>query len=215
MKKLFLAVALFVGATVFCSCGDNFLQDMFELVSGNATTTIEGEGTSEYTSSIAMYDEDAPKPFLIGLAMSMDVNDLLSIGSADDLKFPFMAYRLVGRTFSSGDKFSVNNYLTEEDLVDFDYKCLLNGKFAGNHVVGIAVSPTKFYIMSTGTIKLTKVTKNKITGTYSGRAYMIDTEATPMLSAEQVDISGEFKSRVTPMMGWLKNLQDQALAEAK
>ena len=215
MKKIFLAVALFVGATVFCSCGDNFLQGMFELVSGNATSSVGGGATEEYTSSIVMLDEDAPSPFAIGMAMSMDVNDLLSLGSVEDLEFPFMAYRLVGRTFSSGDKITVNNYLTEADLVDFDYKCLLNGKFAGNHVVGIAVSPTKFYVMSTGSIKLTKVTKTKSVGSYSGRAYVIDLDATPMLAEEQVDMSGEFKSRVTPMMGWLKNLQDQALAEAK
>ena len=215
MKKIFLVVALFASAALFCSCGDNLLQGMFELVSGNATSTVGGEGSEEYTSSIVMLDEDAPTPFAIGLAMSMEVDDLLNIGSVDDLKFPFMAYRLVGRTLSSGDKLTVNNYLTNEDLVDFDYKCLLNGKFADNHVVGIAVSPTKFYVMSTGTIKLSKVTKTKIVGSYSGRAYVIDTEATPMLSEEQVDMSGEFKSRVTPMMGWLKNLQEDALAEAK
>ena len=62
--------------------------------------------------------------------------------------------------------------------------------------------------MSTGNIHLKKVNHNKVVGDFSGSAYVIDIEAEPKLSEEQVSFSGDFKSRVIPVMDWLVRLQD-------
>jgi len=209
MKKMIVSATLFVGlAIVVISCSGNFMQDVFNLVSGRATCTIDGEGTREYESSVVMYYNETESPCAIGLATSMDVDALQSVSDENDLEFPFLVYRIVGSNLSEGNSFTVNNVLTEEDVADFDYKSLINGEFVGNQLVGVAVSPTKFYIMNSGTINLTKVKSKKILGNFSGTAYVIDTEATPKLSDKTVSLSGDFKSKVIPMMGWLSNLQD-------
>lgn len=208
MRNFFIVVAALVGMFFVVSCSGNFVQDVFNLVDGHATSTIGEEGTRDYSSSVAMYYDETDNPCVIGLATSMDVDELMNASSIEDLEFPFLAYRVAGSNLTSGSQFSVNNVLTEEDVENFDYKSLINGDFAGNHVVGVAVSPTKFYIMNTGNIKLTKVKSNKVVGEFSGNAYEIDTEATPKLSEKTVSLSGDFKSRVIPMMEWLRNLQD-------
>ena len=209
MKKIILSAAFFVGmAFVMISCSGNFVQDVFNLVDGRASSTIDGEGTRDYSSSVAMYDDETDNPSVIGLATSMDVDVLMNISGEEDLEFPFMVYRVVGSDFSSGNQFSVNNVLTEEDVENFDYRSLINGELADNHLVGVAVSPTQFYIMNSGTITLNKVKANKIIGEFSGTAYKLDTEATPKLSDKTVTFSGDFKSRVIPMMDWLRNQRD-------
>jgi len=215
MKNWLLSLSVLVFPLLFCSCSDEFLEDVIDVVSGNAETTIEGEGDDEYTSSIVMFNESGTSPCAIGLSTTIDIDDLMNMGDVSSVPFPFMCYRVVGNNLSSGDHFTVNNVLTEEDLVDFDYESLLNGKFANNHIVGVAVDTTKFYVMSTGTINLSKVTKTKVLGSFSGKAYVINLNASPMLSEELVDFSGEFKSRAIPMMGWLLNLQEEALADNK
>ena len=116
---------------------------------------------------------------------------------------------MIGDNLESRATLSVNNVLTNEDLDNFDYRSLLNGQFANSQVIGYAVSPTKFYVMKSGSIHLTKVNKNKVVGSFEGKAYFINTEATPMLSENVVDISGSFKSRVVPMLKWLQELQEQ------
>ena len=195
-------------AVVMISCSGNFVQDVFNLVDGRASSTIDGEGTRDYSSSVAMYDDETDNPSVIGLATSMDVDVLMNISGEEDLEFPFMVYRVVGSDFSSGNQFSVNNVLTEEDVENFDYRSLINGDLADNHLVGVAVSPTQFYIMNSGTITLNKVKANKIIGEFSGTAYKLDIEATPKLSDKTVTFSGDFKSRVIPMMDWLRNQRD-------
>lgn len=215
MKKIFATLAILSSVVLFSSCTDDFMQEVFDLVSGNATTTItdnDSSNTDEYTSSIVMFNKKESNPYAIGLSTSIDINELMNMDDVDDLEFPFLCYRFTGN-LRSGQTLSVNNVLTNEDVEDFDYHWLLNGKFSTNHVVGIAVSASKFYIMSNGTINLNKVTKNKVTGTFSGSAYVLDLNAAPKLSDEQVSISGNFKSRVTPMMGWLEKLQEEAEAE--
>ena len=209
MKKIILSATLFVGmAVLLTACTGDFMQDVFNLISGHASSTVKGNETEEYDSSIAMNLTEIEHPCTMGLSMSMDVDDLMNISGVEDLNFPFMAYRLVGTNFSSGSDLTVNNVLTEEDLEDFDYRSLINGRFAENNVVAVAVSPTQYYVMSTGNIHLKKVKDKKIIGDFSGMAYYIDIEAEPKLSEEQVSFSGDFKSRVIPVMNWLVNLQD-------
>lgn len=213
MKKLFLIIAVFAGAVFFSSCGDDPLQDMFELVSGNGTVIVNNGSEQDLTTSIVMFDKEAPETCAIGLAMNMDVNDLINAGSSSDLDYPFLCYRVIGNDVKSGSTLTVNNVLTEEDLQDFDYRSLLNGKFANNQVVGYAISDHEFYVMSTGSIHLTKVSKTKVVGSYDGMAYFIDTENPNMLSEVLVPIQGTFKSRVIKMMGWLQRLQNEAAEE--
>lgn len=207
MKKVFLVVFALSAAFLFTSCGD-FWENLFGNITGSATSDIAGE-RSEYASSIAMNGTNAGNPFVVGLAMNMDISELLEIGDANDLEFPLLCYRLSGNNIKSGATLTADNTLTDEDLVDFDYTTLISGKFADNQVVGIAVSPDKYYVMSKGYIKLDKVKKTKITGSFSGWAYVIDRTAEPMLSENQVIISGKFVSRVTPMMAWVKRLQEK------
>ena len=213
MKKIFLIIATFAGAIFFSSCGDDPLQDMFELVSGNGTVTIDNGEEQELTTSIVMFDKKAPETCAIGLAMNMLVDDLINASNASDLDYPFLSYRVIGDNVKSGATLTVNNVLTEEDLMDFNYRSLLNGKFAKNQVVGYAVSDHEFYIMSTGSIHLTKVSKTKVVGSFDGMAYFIDTENPTMLSEELVPIKGTFKSRVVKMMNWLQQLQNEAIEE--
>lgn len=209
MKKIFLIIAVSVTAVLFSSCGDNFAQDVFDLVSGKASITT-GDGNSDaFPSSIAMFDNDASTPYVLGMSMEIDINQLISTGSVEEVDYPFMCYRLVGDDIQSGTTLTVNNVLTNEDLDNFDYRSLLNGEFANNQVIGYAFSPTIFYVMSTGNIHLTKVNKRKVVGSFEGTAYVINTDATPMLSENLVSISGSFKSRVIPMMRWLLDLQAQ------
>ena len=207
MRKAFISFAVIICAALFCSCSDNFIQNMFELISGKATTTINNEKSAEYTSSIVMFEEN-PTPYALGLSMSIEVEYLMNLSGVEDLSFPFLAYRLNG-DIKSGQTLDVNNVLTEEDLENFDYQWLLNGKFADNHVVAIAESDTKFYIMSNGTIDIAKVTKTKVKGSFTGTAYVIDLNATPMLAEEQVSINDTFTSRVAPIMKWLLDLQEE------
>lgn len=209
MKKVFLIIAVSVTAVLFSSCSDNFVQDVFDLVSGKASITTADGHADEFPSSIAMFDNDVTTPYVVGMSMAIDVNELISSGSVEDVDYPFMGYRIVGDNIKSGTTFTVNNVLTNEDLDNFDYRSLLNGEFANNQVIGYAISPTLFYVMSTGSIHLTKVNKNKVVGSFEGTAYVINTEATPRLSENLVNISGSFKSRVVPMMKWLKDLQAQ------
>lgn len=207
MRKAFTSLTIIVCAVMFCSCGDNFVQGMFELVSGKATSLLGGNKSTEYTSSIVMI-EDEPNPYALGLSMSIEVEDLMNLSGVEDLSFPFLSYRMNGE-IKSGQTINVNNVLTEEDVENFDYEWLLNGKFADNNIVAIAESDTKFYIMSTGSINLAKVTKTKVKGSYSGTAYVIDLNATPMLSEEKISISGNFTSRTVSIMKWLLDLQEE------
>lgn len=208
MKKLFLVVAVFAGALLFSSCGDDPLQEMFELVSGKSSVTVGDDYSDEFSTSIAMFGE-AETPYVLGMSMEVDVNKLIASGSVEEIDYPFMCYRFVGDNLKKGATLTVNNVLTDEDLVNFDYRSLLNGQFANNQVVCYAISPSEFYVMKTGSIHLTKVNKSKVVGSFEGTAYFINTEATPVLSETLVDISGSFKSRVVPMMKWLKDLQEQ------
>lgn len=208
MKKLFLVVAVFAGALLFSSCGDDPLQEMFELVSGKSSVTVGDDYSDEFSTSIAMFGE-AETPYVLGMSMEIDVNKLIASGSVEEIDYPFMCYRFVGDNLKKGATLTVNNVLTDEDLVNFDYRSMLNGEFAANQVVGYAISDHEFYIMSTGSIHLTKVSKTKVVGNFEGKAYYINMENIPMLSEDLVDISGSFKSRVVPMMKWLKDLQEQ------
>ena len=209
MKKFILSASLLIGlAVVFTACTGNFMQDMFNLVSGHASSTVRGSETEEYDSSIAMNLTEIDHPCTIGLCTSMDIDALQNIHNEEDLEFPFMSYRFVGSKLTSGSNLTVNNDLTNVDIENFDYRSLLDGSFAENNVVAVAVSATKFYVMSTGNIHLKKVNHNKVVGDFSGSAYVIDIEAEPKLSEEQVSFSGDFKSRVIPVMDWLVRLQD-------
>lgn len=209
MKKIILSASLLIGlAVVFTACTGNFMQDMFNLVSGHASSTVRGSETEEYDSSIAMNLTEIDHPCTIGLCTSMDIDALQNIHNEEDLEFPFMSYRFVGSKLTSGSNLTVNNDLTNVDIENFDYRSLLDGSFAENNVVAVAVSATKFYVMSTGNIHLKKVNNNKVVGDFSGSAYVIDIEAEPKLSEEQVSFSGDFKSRVIPVMDWLVRLQD-------
>ena len=208
MKKTFVTAILVACATLFSSCGDNFMQGLFELISGNATSTIGDNETYEYTSCIVMVSDLDTMPFTLGLAMSINVENLTSLKGPEDLSYPFLVFR-VADTLQTEETYTVNNILTEEDLENFDYQWLINGRFANDHIVGVAESDSVFYIMSTGTINIAKKTDTKVEGSYAGMAYVINRNAVPMLSSEQVAFSGTFTSRATPMMSWLMLLQEQ------
>ena len=120
-----------------------------------------------------------------------------------------LAYRLTGNV-SPGDVFTVNNALSPADTVDFDYLSLIDGKFAGKQLVGVAISKTKFYLMKSGTINITETNDTKIIGTFDGRAYTIDLENSPKVDFSQsVAFSGSFQSRWTTMLGWIINMQNE------
>ena len=204
MKKILFPVILLALAAIFASC-ENGINDLLELFTGNAVSVINGETEDKYTSSIIMYDNDDSPTYAIGLATAMDVTELVHISGVKDLEFPFLTYRLVHNNLSANTRHEVNNTLTEADLVDFDYKSLLDG---------LAKTPTLFYVMKSGSITITKVKDTKVEGNYSGDAYVINLEAEPMLSDQLVPISGSFSSKVIPMMDWLLQLQeDDVLAE--
>ena len=209
MKKLFLIIAVFAGAVFFSSCGDDPLQEMFDLISGKGSVNTSDGNIDDFPSSIAMFGENTSTPYVLGMSMEIDVNKLISSGSVEDVEYPFMCYRMVGDNIESRATLSVDNVLTNEDLDNLDYRSLLNGQFANNQMVCYAISPSEFYVMKTGSIHLTKVNKSKVVGSFEGTAYFINTEATPVLSETLVDISGSFKSRVVPMMKWLNDLQEQ------
>ena len=213
MKKTLLPLVLLTLALLFTSC-DNGINGLLELFTGDATSVINGGSEDKYTSSIIMYNDEDNPSYAIGLATAMDVTELMHISGVKDLEFPFLTYRLTHNNLSANTRLEVDNTLTNEDLVDFDYKSLLNGKFAENQVVGIAKTPTLFYVMKSGSITITKVKDTKVEGNYSGDAYVIDLEAEPMLSEQLVPINGSFSSKVIPMMDWLLQLQEEeVLAE--
>jgi len=206
MKKISLIIALFAGMTLFTSCDDDFLQNLLDKMTGNASTVIGDNPAVDYSSSIVMFNDEAPTPYAVGLAMNMDIDALLNISGVEDLQFPFLVYRVVGDSIVSGTTYTVNNTLTEEDLVDFDYHSLIEGDYADNQLVGIAVSPTQYYILSTGTINVSLVNNSKMEGTFSGSAYFMDIEAEPKLSPDQVNISGSFSSRKSDMLKWVLDM---------
>ena len=208
MKKIVLAVLAISATLLFTSCSD-FWDNMFGKITGKATSSINGAPEDEYCSSIAVRDKKADVPYCVGLAMNMDIDDLIKIENEDQIVYPIFCYRLTGKNIKSGATLTANNTLTEEDLLNMTYTDIISGKFSDNHVVGIAESDTKFYVMSTGTIGLDKVNGVKVTGHFSGRAYVIDRNAEPMLSEEQVAISGTFISRLVPMKAWIKRLQER------
>lgn len=208
MKKIVLAILAISATFFFVSCSD-FFDDLFGNVKGEATAVINGGTESKFASSIVMQGTNDSVPFYVGLAMNMDVKDLMKIENENQVEYPVFCYRFSGNDIKSGVTLTANNTLTEEDLVDFRYTDMISGKFANSQVIGIAESDTKFYVMSSGTIKIDNVKKNKITGSYSGSAYVIDRNAEPMLSEEQVAISGTFVSRIVPMMAWINGLQNK------
>ena len=206
MKKVLLTVFAVSAVFLFTSCGD-FWDNMFGKITGKATTSIGGATETEYSSSIVMRDKKATIPFYVGMAMNMGIDDLMDIDNEEQIEYPIFCYRFTGNNIKSGATLTANNTLTEEDLAEMKYTDIISGKFSDNQIVGIAESDTKFYVMSTGTIKLDKVNGVKVTGHFSGRAYVIDRNAEPMLAEEQVAISGTFVSRLVPMMAWVKKLQ--------
>ena len=208
MKKIVLAILAISATFFFVSCSD-FFDDLFGTVKGEATAIINSGTETKFASSIVMQGTNDSVPFYVGLAMNMDVKDLMKIENENQVEYPVFCYRFSGNDIKSGVTLTANNTLTEEDLVDFRYTDMISGKFANSQVIGIAESDTKFYVMSSGTIQIDNVKKNKITGSYSGSAYVIDRNAEPMLSEEQVTISGTFISRIVPMMAWINGLQDK------
>ncbi len=213
MKKLFLTVAVIAGAMFFTSC-DETVQEILDELTGNAAVTVDGQETN-FSASMAMTKDGSEKsnPYTIGLSMSMGINTLLNLGDTNSIVFPMMAYRLTG-TVSQGSTYTVSNYLTTEDVLTFDYRSLFNGKFAGSQLVGMAVSKTKYYVMKSGTINITEVTENKISGSFSGTAYVIDRLADPMMDVNvSVPFSGTFSSRYTTMLGWIVNMQSEGTEE--
>ena len=213
MKKLFLTVAVIAGAMFFTSC-DETAQAILDELTGNAAVTVDGQETN-FSASMAMTKDGSEKanPYTIGLSMSMGINSLLNLGDTNSIVFPMMAYRLTG-TVSQGETYTVSNYLTTEDVLTFDYRSLFNGKFAGAQLVGMAVSKTKYYVMKSGTISITEVTENKISGTFNGTAYVIDRLSDPMMDINvSVPFSGSFSSRYTTMLGWIVNMQSEGTEE--
>ncbi len=213
MKKVFAFMAVLAGIVLFTSC-ENMFDNIIDKLTGHANAIVGGSGGSdsfdqEYTSSIVMFDKEANPQYAVGLSMTMDIDDLLSIDDVEDLQFPFLVYRVVGDNIKSGSSFTVDNTLTEADLKDFDYQDLISGDFSENNLVGIAVSPSKFYIMKSGTVSLSKVSKTKMVGSFTGEAYVIDLDADPMLEPELVPMSGNFTSRITDLMKWLIKIQEK------
>jgi hypothetical protein len=212
MKKSFISIALFICAFIMSSCDENFLR---ELLTGSATTIIGENEPDEYTSSIVLFGNVDSLPFALGLATTMDVEQLMNLHGPEDISFPLMTYR-ISDSVHVGQTFYIDNELTEEDLEEFNYEWLINGKFADKNFVGVAESDTLFYIMQSGEITVTSKNNSKMLGTFSGNAYVINLNADPMLSEEQVSLVGEFTSRIAPTMDWLMLLQSQQeLAEAK
>lgn len=210
MKKTFIAIALFICAIMMSSCDENFLR---ELLTGSATTVIGDNEPDEYTSSIVLFGDVDSLPFALGLATTMDVEQLMNLHGPEDITFPLMTYRIVD-SVHAGQTFNINYELTDEDLEDFNYEWLINGKFADKNFVGVAKSETLFYLMNSGEITVTSKSSSKMVGTFSGSAYVINLEADPMISEEVVPITGEFTSRIAPIMNWLELLQEQdVLAE--
>lgn len=206
-------MAVLAGIVLFISC-ENMFDNIIDKLTGHANAIVGGSGGSdsfdqEYTSSIVMFDKEANPQYAVGLSMTMDIDDLLSIDDVEDLQFPFLVYRVVGDNIKSGSSFTVDNTLTEADLKDFDYQDLISGDFSENNLVGIAVSPSKFYIMKSGTVSLSKVSKTKMVGSFTGEAYVIDLDADPMLEPELVPMSGNFTSRITDLMKWLIKIQEK------
>lgn len=210
MKKTIFTIFVAICAVFFSSCDNDFFR---ELLSGNARTTIGENEPEDYTSSIVMFSNVDTMPFTLCLSMNMDVNQLLNLHGPEDIIFPLMAYRLMD-TLYEGQTITFDNVLTEEDLEGFDFEWLINGKFADKHIIGIAESDSLFYIMGTGSVNISSKSSSKLTGTFTGSAYVIDLGATPILSEERVSMSGEFTSRVAPVMKWLMKMQDhQEVAE--
>ena len=215
MKKLFFTMAVIAGAMFFASCDDETVQEVMTEITGKAAVVVgeqnDGDEEVHFSASMAMTKEGTEKanPYTIGLAMSMSINDLLNIRDSNAIIFPMMAYRITGRV-SQGASYTVENYLTTDDVLDFDYRSLFNGKFAGAQLVGIAMSKTKFYVMKTGTIDITEVTTAKICGTFSGTAYTIDREQNPSIDVHtSVPFSGSFQSRLHGMITWIEDLQEE------
>lgn len=207
MKKIVLAVLAISATLLFTSCG-SFWDDLFGKVTGTASVTVNGE-TSEYSSSIVMNGTNDSVPFCVGMAMNMSIDDLMEIENEEQITYPIFCYRFASANLKSGATLTAENVVTEEDLADIRYTDMISGKFSNNQMVGVAVNDTLFYVMSTGTITLDKVSKSKVTGSFSGSAYVINRNAEPKLSEEQVSISGSFVSRVVPMKAWIKNLQER------
>ena len=219
MKKLFLTMAVIAGAMFFASCEEEAVQDLVTEITGKATCRIgggSGGGDTQleqvsFSSSMAMSKEDADKAnlYTIGLAMDMTINQLLHLDDSTSLIFPMLAYRFTGKV-NAGDVLQVNNALSPADTLDFDYRSLIDGKFAGRHLVGVAMSKSKFYLMKSGTITITETNENKIVGEFDGRAYTIDLNANPKVDFEEyVDFAGTFQSRWTTMLGWIINMQNE------
>ena len=207
-------MAVIAGAMIFASCDDETVQEVMTEITGKAAVTV-GDQTSDeevhFSASMAMTKEGTEKAtsYTIGLAMSMSINDLLNIRDTNAIIFPMLAYRITG-SVSQGASYTVSNYLTAEDVLDFDYRSLFNGKFAGAQLVGMAVSKTKFYVMKTGTIDITEVSTSKICGTFSGTAYTIDREQSPSIDVTaSVPFAGSFQSRLHGMLTWIEDIQDE------
>jgi hypothetical protein len=206
-------MAVLAGIVLFTSC-ENMFDNIIDKLTGNADAIVGRSGggdalEQEFTSSIVMFDKEANPQYAVGLSMTMDIEDLLSIDDVEDIQFPFLVYRVVCDNIKSGSSFTVENALTEADLKDFDYQDLISGDFSENNLVGIAVSPTKFYIMKSGTVSLSKVNKTKMVGSFTGEAYLINLDAEPMLEPELVPMSGNFTSRITDLMKWLIKIQEK------
>lgn len=213
MKKISCIIALVVCMALFVSCGDDFISGLFGSFTGNASSVVGDGEQASYSSSVVVFGDYDSVHYALGLATVLTLEDLLNMDGSEDIQFPFLIYRIVDTGFVAGTTYEVNNTLTNADLVNFDYNSLLEGEYAENQLVGIAVSQTLFYVMNTGTINITNVTNSKMEGSFSGDAYVINTEADPMLSEELVPISGSFSSRVSDVLKWLLQMQENGMEE--
>ena len=210
-------MAVIAGAMFFASCEEEAVQELVAEITGKAACTVGDDNSGQqleqvsFSSSMAMSKEDADKAnkYTIGLAMNMTINQLLHLDDSTSIIFPMLAYRFTG-TVNTGDVITVNNALSPADTLDFDYRSLIDGKFAGRQLMAVAMSKSKFYLMKAGTITITETNDSKIVGEFDGRAYTIDLNASKKVDFEKsVDFSGTFQSRWTTMLGWIINMQNE------
>lgn len=216
MKKLFLTMAFFAGAMFFTSC-DEAVNEILSELTGSAAVIVGNTETSDFNASIVMQKNGSEKdasPYAIGISMRLSIDDLLTLDSSRlSQAFPFMCYRLSGNI--TPGNLTVDNYISAEDVLAFDYNWLLNGKFANKQLVGLAVDMEHFYVMKSGTIEITEISDNKISGSFTGTAYEIDRSegAETFDPSGSVPFSGSFSSRSTTMFGWLVNMQSEGVEE--
>lgn len=160
MKKAFI-LALFAAMFAMVSCDK--MDEVVDLLTGDATVSLDNGTNYQFKSSVANYLGES-KVGIIGFGANINLTE------DQKLPFPYMTFRTNG---SNTGSYAMKSFLTEDPntwtmLLNFDPSTFVNDATSDGSVVLIAAGKDEWYMSNGGTMSLTAIDQLTIDGTFDG-----------------------------------------------